>query len=378
MELPDLDIEDLIYLPSFSEDPFPNLNLNNPNIIDEDTENLPDLFEDDDVILNDLLDTSSNNGVPAVDLQHPSIDSLTNLICNSSFELRTENQNDSTQIPDSNQQENQPENFPVARNPNQGNNFPLLVICQNLFGDLTGAMSIIQQPKANKRLRYTSDGARFLPDRRYNPLSTELPQFLKDIQLKKNQILGVVLTLTTVIGDNNSEVYLHANDLAYRVNGAVKVGYASVFVPFDAHEIHNAKKKFDRLSIIYKKCDEYSFDLIPFSTQTMFGMAQKYNSSNKRSVGVAAIGKDFKHDYDLLSYRIVFQLALLQDNVVYISNISCQTEDIHEKAAQGTKGGSNKRKSSVSLELDSEDSDTSSSTVSKRSRNNDGLPITRT
>jgi len=33
--------------------------------------------------------------------------------------------------------------------------------------------------------------------------------------------------------------------------------------------------RFPRMSIIYKKCDEYSFDLIPFDTQTMFRAAQK-------------------------------------------------------------------------------------------------------
>jgi len=53
-------------------------------------------------------------------------------------------------------------------------------------------------------------------------------------------------------------------------------------------------------------------------------------SSNPKSVGVAARGKDFKRDYNLLSYKIIFQLAVKEDDVIYISEISCATENIHE------------------------------------------------
>lgn len=52
---------------------------------------------------------------------------------------------------------------------------------------------------------------------------------------------------------------------------------------------------------------------------------------NTRNVGNAAKGKIFKKDYNLLSYKIVFQLALKQDNVVYISNIACETDTIDER-----------------------------------------------
>jgi hypothetical protein len=54
-------------------------------------------------------------------------------------------------------------------------------------------------------------------------------------------------------------------------------------------------------------------------------------SKNKRNIGNAAKGKQFKEDYNLLSYKLVFQLALKQDNVVYISHITCETNTIDER-----------------------------------------------
>jgi hypothetical protein len=44
--------------------------------------------------------------------------------------------------------------------------------------------------------------------------------------------------------------------------------------------------------------------------------------TDNRNVGNAAKGKDFKREYELLSYKIIFQLALKENNVVYISNIT--------------------------------------------------------
>ncbi len=63
----------------------------------------------------------------------------------------------------------------------------------------------------------------------------------------------------------------------------------------------------------------------------MFGPTEKYISENKKNVGKAAKAKDFKREYNLLSYKFIFQLAVKQNNVVYISNISCETEVIDER-----------------------------------------------
>ena len=48
-------------------------------------------------------------------------------------------------------------------------------------------------------------------------------------------------------------------------------------------------------------------------------------------MGNAAKGKCFTRDYHLLSYKIIFQLAVKQENVVYISDISCETEIVDER-----------------------------------------------
>ena len=70
-----------------------------------------------------------------------------------------------------------------------------------------------------------------------------MPEFLKAIRLGSNQVLGVVATLVTIIGDDNHQMFVHANDLAYRVPQATKLGYASVFIPFDVNEIQALEKK---------------------------------------------------------------------------------------------------------------------------------------
>jgi len=63
----------------------------------------------------------------------------------------------------------------------------------------------------------------------------------------------------------------------------------------------------------------------------LFFLLNVDTSKNKKNVGNAAKGKDFKKDYNLSSYKIIFQLAIKQDNVVYISNIACETETIDER-----------------------------------------------
>jgi hypothetical protein len=76
------------------------------------------------------------------------------------------------------------------------------------------------------------------------------------------------------------------------VGDAMKIAYGCVFIPLDNDDIKNGEKKyvginkknfvdislfyrFSRLSIIYKKCDEYTFDLTPFDPLSMFGITGK-------------------------------------------------------------------------------------------------------
>ena len=52
---------------------------------------------------------------------------------------------------------------------------------------------------------------------------------------------------------------------------------------------------------------------------------------NENAITKAAKGKQFIIDYDLLCYKIVFQLAFKQDNNFQISNIKCETNIVNER-----------------------------------------------
>ncbi len=52
---------------------------------------------------------------------------------------------------------------------------------------------------------------------------------------------------------------------------------------------------------------------------------------NEDAISKTAKGKQFTDDYDLLCYKIVFQLALKQDNIFTISHIKCETKIINER-----------------------------------------------
>ncbi len=104
--------------------------------------------------------------------------------------------------------------------------------------------------------------------------------------------MGIVATIVTNTNNPQNQTFVHANDIIYRVVDAQKIAYGCVFVPLENFEIQNDEKKwvkiktknfyeffliyrFPRFSIMYKKCDEYTFDLTPFNTSTMFGPTEK-------------------------------------------------------------------------------------------------------
>jgi hypothetical protein len=49
-----------------------------------------------------------------------------------------------------------------------------------------------------------------------------------------------------MISDTYNGKFVHANDIVYRVDGAIKVGYACAFVPLDGNEMKNGEKKYVR------------------------------------------------------------------------------------------------------------------------------------
>ncbi|CAF4246418.1 unnamed protein product [Rotaria sordida] len=247
----------------------------------------------------------------------------------------------------------------------------------SIFEMIDVAMSVKQQPKANNRIRYDCDGVRFLPDSRYHPLAIHIRN-LQRIALAKNQTLGIVMTIVTSNNNPKGQTFVHANDINYCDSDVIKIAYGSVFVPFGQS---NDVKEFRRLSILYKRYSDYTFDLTPFDTNTMFGETEKYTVLNDPSMEKVPKGKCFKKDYNLLSYKLIFQLALKQNNIIYISNVTCETDVVHEQIMKQKSG---KRTTSFSTESLSEDEcnfETQISNSSKRFKSSTppliGLPVTR-
>ncbi len=53
--------------------------------------------------------------------------------------------------------------------------------------------------------------------------------------------------------------------------------------------------------------------------------------TNEDAISKAAKGKQFTTEYDLLCYKVVFQLAVKQGNSFIISQIKCETNLINER-----------------------------------------------
>ncbi|CAM4787108.1 unnamed protein product [Rotaria magnacalcarata] len=243
------------------------------------------------------------------------------------------------------------ENNPVFQQIVGDQNGTMYGMNPSVFAIIDGTLSMKQQPKANKRVRYESDGRRFLPDSRYHPMSLNLPN-LQTISLTDKQSFGVIITIVTSIEKPNYSTYVHANDIIYRDLGAIQIAHGCYFVPLKSKDIKNGFKELPKLSILYKKYSNYTFDVTPFDPQTMFGITQTYVVPNDNTIEKVAKGKLFKTEFNLTSYKLIFQLALKEDNFIHISNMSCQTEDVHE---QLPKQISAKRKVSDSAENYSDD-----------------------
>ncbi|CAF0935011.1 unnamed protein product [Adineta steineri] len=245
------------------------------------------------------------------------------------------------------------------------------------FGSIAGTMFVTQQPKANKRSRYECDGRRFLPDSRFHPMTVQLPH-LQTIALARNQIIGIVVTIVTSANNPMSQQFVHENDIIYHEADAIKIGHGCVFIPLKTFA---SEKKFPRMSIHYKKYEEYKFDLTPFDKNTMFGTTSKFMLKNESDTSKVPKAKIFKQQYDLSSYQFIFHLALKEDNVVYISNITCDSDVIHEQIAPADTSeqplASASKKNSVKRVGSPNKPSSSKSKKLKSSPALLGLPITR-
>ncbi|CAF5218004.1 unnamed protein product, partial [Rotaria magnacalcarata] len=161
------------------------------------------------------------------------------------------------------------ENNPVFQQIVGDQNGTMYGMNPSVFAIIDGTLSMKQQPKANKRVRYESDGRRFLPDSRYHPMSLNLPN-LQTISLTDKQSFGVIITIVTSIEKPNYSTYVHANDIIYRDLGAIQIAHGCYFVPLKSKDIKNGFKELPKLSILYKKYSNYTFDVTPFDPQTMF------------------------------------------------------------------------------------------------------------
>ncbi|CAF3693452.1 unnamed protein product [Rotaria sp. Silwood1] len=255
--------------------------------------------------------------------------------------------------------------------------YQMYQMCPTIFEMIDVAMSVRQQPKANNRIRYDCEGIRFLPDSRYHPLAIHV-QNLQRIALAKNQTLGIVTTIVTSTNNPNGQTFVHVNDIIYHDLNAIKIAYGCVFVPLRPSD---DVKEFRCLSILYKKYSDYTFDLTPFNINTMFGTTEKYTVLNDQNMKKVRKAKCFRMDYNLLSYKLVFQLALKEDNMIYISNVVCETDIVHEQVMKQKSG---KRKAFNSTESLSEEEcnfENQVSNSSKRFKSSTPplikLPITR-
>ncbi|CAF1463540.1 unnamed protein product [Rotaria sordida] len=359
---------------------------------------LGDLFPDGDYssIFDDLqssgaLDLNDNNSssfltlLPSVNNDDSYSETTNGSTSSGSFRFSSDEQQDTLAIVDDGQmlrnstfdQNPSTTNMLMPQKTIENQNVLTYQMNPSIFEGIDVTMSVKQQPKANNRLRYECDGVRFLPDSRHHPLAIHIRN-LQHIELAKNQTLGIVMTIVTSTNNPKGQTIVHANDITYHDSHAIKIAYGCVFVPLRRY---NDVEKFRRLSILYKKYSDYTFDLTPFDVNTMFGTTEKYTVLNDQNMEKVQKGKCFKRDYDLLSYKLIFQLALKENNIIYILNVTCETDVIREQVMTQESGKQTTSVSTESLLEDECNFETEISNSSKRFKSSTppliGLPVTR-
>lgn len=111
-------------------------------------------------------DTNNTHGSSVEELRHLTIDDQNNIPALNNWDLFEETLTE--------EQDKNEINLPTPQQAVGGDAGIMYLVNPSLFGVLFGNISVKQQPKANDRFRYESDGVRFLPDSRYHPLSIEV------------------------------------------------------------------------------------------------------------------------------------------------------------------------------------------------------------
>ncbi|CAF0999307.1 unnamed protein product [Rotaria sordida] len=244
---------------------------------------LGDLFPDGDYssIFNDLqssgvLDWNDNNPsssltlLPSVNHDDTYSETTNGSTSSESFRFSSDEQKDTLPIVDDGQmlrnstfdQNLSITNMLMPQETIENQNVLMYQMYLSIFEGIDVTMSVEQQPKANNRIHYECDGVRFLPDSRYHPLAIHIRN-LQRIALAKNQTLGIVMTIVTSTNNPKGQTFVHANDIIYRDSHAIKIAYGCVFVPLRRYNV----EEYRRLSILYKKYSDYTFDLTPFDSQ---------------------------------------------------------------------------------------------------------------
>ncbi|CAF1138275.1 unnamed protein product, partial [Adineta ricciae] len=210
------------------------------------------------------------------------------------------------------------------------------------------AMVVKEHPHPAHRVRYQSDGKRFLPNSRKHPMTIQFLD-LSTVTSLINGTFGVIMTMVTSTNNPDNQTFVHVNSIKYHTDDAIDLDYGSVFVPLTKSDINSCEKSFPRSSITCKKFDEYTFALASFDTSASDRHIKQYTVPNEDRMSKVAKGKQFSSDYDLHCYKIVFQLAVKQGNCICSLPVTCETDLINEQKT-ATKGV--KRKSSPADTMD--------------------------
>jgi hypothetical protein len=70
----------------------------------------------------------------------------------------------------------------------------------------------------------------------------QLPD-LTGVELKSNQKLGTIVTMTTSTNNPKHQQLLHVNDIINRKNGVIKIAHACEFVSLEESEILHCEQK---------------------------------------------------------------------------------------------------------------------------------------
>jgi hypothetical protein len=186
--------------------------------------------------------------------------------------------------------------------------------------------------------------------------------------------LGIIITMVTSMDNPKRQVFVHVNGIKYCANDAVDLSNGSIFLPlFQSDILQREKKSVERLGVI--RC--LSWVLLSLSVQIsapldhlqevrrvhlrvdpvqrpgrrereweMYVLPSLLVVStiiicflrlttdtvcNEDLISKVAKGKLFASEYNLLTYKFVFQLAVKKDDQYFAQNIQCETDLITDR-----------------------------------------------